>query len=839
MNKLSKLTYTLAILLIAVFAKAQAPKSYTIENITVSGQQYLSAKAIIAVSDLQIGDRINVPGPEISNAVRKIWAENRVGNVSITASEINGEMISLNIALTERARLSAIYIEGIRKGEEKDLNEKFNLVTSQVISEALKKNITLNIERFFKEKGFYNVKVSALKETPDSTLDNHVLLRYEVDKGKKVKINQIVISGEEEIEEKKIKRKLKKTKEKKWWRLWHRSKYIQDEYKNDEQTVVALYRSLGMRDAQVNLDTVYNVDEKSVNLEVTIEEGKKYYFRDIVWSGNSKYTTKQLNDVLKINKGDLYNQSDLDSKLNFNPTGLDISSLYLDDGYLFFSVRPIELRVEGDSIDMEMRIYEGNQATIGNVKVYGNTKTSDHVIIRELRTLPGDKFSRSDLIQSQQIIASLGYFDPEQIQIIPIPNPQNGTVDIEYKLVEKPSDQLQLSGGWGGGGRLGFVGTLGLVFNNFALRNIGKPKLWDPLPSGDGQRLSIQAQANGAFFQNYSISFTEPWLGGKKPNSFTVALNHSLYGRFDTTGSLSISGATVSLGRRLTQLGQRFTLSNSLSYFFYNIDNFAFSNSSATLCNDCIANNLSFNTTLARNSAGPNQQFPTSGSNVSLSLSLTPPYSLFDRALENVAEPESFRLVEYNKWMFDFSSFLKLSGRKRQEGLAIGTGKKEKPLVLHTRFHFGYIGSYNSNVTLSPFERFRLGGTGINNFGFILGTDIISLRGYDEDALFPENGGGVIYNKLVWELRYPFVTEGIATVYGFGFFEAGNNWGDARDYNPLDMKRSTGLGLSLFMPAFGNISLGYGWGLDETPFNEQGQSTNGGNFLFSIGTILR
>jgi outer membrane protein insertion porin family len=831
------------LLILPLLTKAQiSPKVYTIENISVKGVTHLSPKTIISVSGLKIGDEISIPGTELSNAVKNIWSENIVGNVSIKVSEINGDLISLIIELTEHKRLSEVKITGVSKRQQKDLKESFDLVKSQILSEPLKKNLKIKIENFYKEKGFYNIKVSTPQISEDTSIANHNFITYHVERGAKLRINEIIIKGNNAVSEKFIERKMKKTKEKRIWRFWSRSKFLKDEYNLDEQKIVDYYNSIGMRDMTIELDSVYNVDDKNLNLALDIKEGNVYYFGDITWVGNSKYTDKQLNQILNIKKGDVFNRSNLDSKLNFNPTGMDVSSLYLDDGYLFFSVNPTELNVDNDTIDIEMRVYEGNQATIGEVRVFGNTKTSDHVIIRELYTLPGNKFSRSDLINSQQIIARLGYFDPEQISINPIPNMQDGTVDIEYTVVEKPSDQLQLSGGWGGGGRIGFVGTLGVVFNNFSMRNIAKFKQWDPLPSGDGQRFSIQAQANGKYFQNYSLSFTEPWLGGKKPNSFSVSLNHSLYGRYTTEdeGFMKISGASVSLGRRLRKIDQNMTLSNSLSYYHYNIDNYSWSGSNS-LCTECQANNFNFNTTLGRSTTGPNMQFPTQGSDFSLSVSLTPPYSLINRDLENLSSPANFKLVEYNKWMFDYSSFLKISAKKRQEGFGLST-KKERPLVLHTRFHFGYIGSYNKNLPLSPFERFRMGGTGINGFNFILGTEIISLRGYTEDALYPDGVGGIIYDKAVFELRYPIVTEGVATIYGFGFFEAGNNWGKVKDFNPLDLKRSVGAGASLFMNGIGNISFGYGWGLDYTTPTFTGTNrtpTNGGQFLFSIGSTIR
>jgi outer membrane protein insertion porin family len=855
-NKLYKKYLLAAIILLPALCFGQAqPKTYTIESIVVTGASYLSPKTIIAVSGLEVGDEITIPGTQIANAVKNIWNENLVGDVSIKISEITGNLVSLEIVLSERQRLSEVKLKGISKKQGKDLNESFDLVKSQVLSEPLKKNIKVKIENFYKEKGFYNIKVSQPKISADTSIKNHQFLTYEIAKGKKQRIGQLEINGESKVSEKMIRKKLKKTKQKKWFRFWSRSKFLKTDYQTDEDKLVTYYNSLGMRDVKVKLDTLYSIDEKNLYLRMTIDEGNTYYFGDVSWLGNSKYTDKQLGQILGIKKGDVFNRSDLDAKLNFNPTGADISSLYLDDGYLFFSVTPTELSVENDTVDIEMRIYEGKQATIGDVRVYGNTKTSDHVIIRELYTLPGNKFSRSDLINSQQIIARLGYFDPEKIGINPIPNIQDGTVDIEYTVEEKPSDQLQLSGGWGGASNrnngantnrgIGLVGTLGVVFNNFSLRNIGKPKLWDPLPSGDGQRLSIQAQSSGPLFQNYSLSFTEPWLGGKKPNSFTVAVNRSHYGRnlSQSNDGLTITGLNVSLGRRLRSIDQYLTLSNGLSYYFYNIKNYGFGNID-NICTTCEANNFNFNTTLARNTSGPNIQFPTKGSDISLSTTLTPPYSLIDHSLEKLDRPLNFRLVEYYKCMFDYSSFLRLAGRQKQSGY--GVQKKTRPLVLHTRFHFGILGNYNSKLPVSPFERFQMGGTGISSLGtsFILGTDIISLRGYEDNTLNAQNQGGIIYNKIAMELRYPVVTEGVATIYGFGFFEAGNNWGSHKEYNPLDLKRSTGAGASLFMNGIGNISFGYGWGLDKTtPTFKSGTNqyslTNGGRFFFAIGSTIR
>ena len=528
--------------------------------------------------------------------------------------------------------------------------------------------------------------------------------------------------------------------------------------------------------------------------------------------------------MLGIKRGDIYDVADLERRLNFSQTSLDITSLYMDDGYLFFNINPVEVGVEGDSIDIEMQIYEGSQANINKIIINGNTKTNDRVIIREIRTVPGQKFSRSDLIRSQREIANLTYFDPETIGINPIPNIQDGTVDIEYSLTEKPSDQIELSGGWGGA--FGFVGTLGLVFNNFSIRKIFKFKEWGGiLPSGDGQRLALRVQANGRQFQTYSLTFTEPWLGGKKRNAFTVNLSHSVQRRFlnrnDVVGSLTVTGITLSLGRQLRWPDNFFTISNSISYLRYGLDNF----NGIPGFRQGNANNIAFNTTVARNSID-NPTFPRSGSSLSLSVAFTPPYSLFreDNLSDKPAEVR-FKWIEYHKWMFDNSWFTSLIGN----------------LVLNARMHFGFIGAYNQDLGVGPFERFQLGGDGLTGQNFLLGTEIIGLRGYANNSISPrdEDGsrvGGVAYNKFVMELRYPVSLNPAATIFVLGFLEGGNNFRAASEYNPFDLKRSVGVGARIFMPAFGMIGLDWGYGFDDVPGTTD---TRGGRFHFTIGQQLR
>lgn len=815
-----------------------APSTYTIADITVSGSSHLDEQTIVSLSQLKIGDDITIPGQDISNAIKEIWEERLVGDVSISITKIEGGDIYLNIHLTERPRLSKMVIEGVRKSERTDLKEKFGLIRSQVISRSLRKNIEFQIQKYFEDKGFYSTQVT-ITDIPDTLLDNHFHLQVDIEKGKKVKIDQLVLNGASKVEEKKLRRKMKKTKQRAWWRVWARSKYIKTDYATDKEALIAYYNSQGMRDAKITKEKIYQTDNpKHINIELTIEEGEIYYFRDITWVGNYIHKDENLQKILGIKSGDVYNQELLDQRLNFNPTGPDISSIYLDNGYLFFSVNPVEVRVENDSIDIEMRIYEGNQATINEVYVNGNTKTSDHVILREIRTLPGQKFSRADLIRTQREIAQLGYFDPETINIIPKPNPVDGTVDIEYRVDEKPSDQLQLSGGWGGAVR--FVGTLGLSFNNFSLRNIFNLPSWSPLPSGDGQRFSIRAQSNGPRYQSYQASFTEPWLGGRRPNSFTVSTNVSKISNvasdLSVNGFLKVSTVSLMLGRRLNWPDDYFTLTNSLSYSKYRLENYAsFANS---LCETCDANNISFNTTLARNNTGDNPQYLTKGANVSLSATFTPPYSLLDRSIENLPEPEVYKWIEYHKWMFDYSRFIQLTGNKRKnQNDLYSSNKGKRHLVLNTRAHIGYIGTYNTKLGVGPFERFSLGGDGLSGFNFLLGTDIIGLRGYDNNSITPTSGGGGrVFNKYVFELRYPLVTEGVATIFILTFLEAGNNWSSPSEFNPFALYRSAGVGARIFMPAFGMIGVDYGRGFDIVPGDP---TAHEGQFHFTIGQQIR
>jgi outer membrane protein insertion porin family len=808
------------------------PKEYEIAEVTVSGTQFLDPNSMISISGLKAGDKIRVPGPAVTSSIRRMMDFGTLDDVEIMYTKIEGERIWLNINIKERPRLYKVTFSGIRKGEQTTLNDKVKLIKGRVITPTIIKNTQLVIKKFFMDKGFYNTSVKVV-QIPDSSR-GQATLNFIVDKGKKVKIEFIEIEGNEALSDAKLKRKMKGTKEKKLYHVFTPSKFIPKKYDEDKDKLIALYRKNGYRDATIVLDTVRN-EAGVLSIRMEIDEGPKYYYRSIVWEGNYLHSDERLSTILGLNKGDVYNPEELDKKINGIPGG-DVSSLYMDDGYLYFRVQPIERSIEGDSIDIELRISEGKQATINRIILNGNTKTSDRVVLRELFTLPGQKFSKTELINTQRQLSQMGYFNPEKIQINPVPNPGDGTVDIEYTVEEKPSDQIELSGGWGG--YIGFVGTLGLVFNNFSMRNIPNRSTWRPLPSGDGQKLSVRFQANGRQFQTYSLSFSEPWMGGRKPINFGVAITRTVYRITDFQqmyrrvsarnqsfiGSYYNNGITFSLGRRLKEPDRFLVLTNSLSLQRYRLDSLDFFNIGY---NNGTSNNITFNTTLSRNTLS-DFQYPRSGSSFSLSSTFTPPYSLF-RQKEFRDEQDRFKLVEYHKWMFDASWFATITGK----------------LVVSARAHMGFLGRYGDKVGLSPFGRFIVGGSGLAGQGsFALADqDIIGLRGYEDRKVGPLNpsgtlagGGGVVYNKYVMELRYPVSLNPQATIFLLSFLEGGNNWGNYRDYNPFDIKRSAGVGARIFMPAFGLLGIDWGYGFDRIQGQQQ---RSGGQFHFTIGQQLR
>ncbi|CAN5430864.1 POTRA domain-containing protein [soil metagenome] len=861
------------------------PSEYFIAGIDITGLNVLDKNAMISLTGLKVGDKIKIPGDQIATAIRKMWKHGLVGDVSISVERIEGENAYLMITLAERPRLTDFYFTGISKSRQSSLKDDMKLIKGKIVNDAVIRNSELTVKKYFAKKGFLNTEVKITQEQ-DTLNRGGVRLRIGVDLKTKVRINEIVFEGNEMVGAGTLKKKLKKTHEharlsihraifgavistppktykaaldssrkvsKKDFALFinrniklnvfSSSKFIRADFDEDKIKLIDYYNTQGYRDAEIISDTIVKHNGNSIDILFKISEGRKYYFRNIFWTGNYIHTAATLNKILDINKGDVYNKEQLDRRTTFNPKGgADISGLYMDDGYLFFRVTPVEVAIVGDSIDIEMRIFEGEQATIDKVIISGNERTSDHVIRRELSTVPGRKFRRSDIIRTQQMLGSMGYFNPQKIEQDIRPNPANGTVDIEWKVEEQSNDQVQLSGGWGG--YYGFVGTVGLTFNNFSARNIKHPERWKPLPTGDGQKLALQAQANGKSFQSYSLSFTEPWLGGSRPNSFTVSLSHSISRRpnsryeFTDDFSLKQSGITVSLGRRLEWPDNYFTLTNSISFLVYNYKNYLYGSTALPTVGQ--TNALTLNTTIARNSID-SPMFPTQGSSISLSLAMTPPYSWFRNNDYAKDVNERFKWLELYKVMFDSKFYIKLLGSSKPTG---------RSLVMEARAHMGFIGQYSRSLPQGPFERFFMGGAGLaGGFNsYVLGQEIVGLRGYGDNLVTPplyaaRNSqqsqtieGGIVYDKFVMELRYPVTTSQTATIYTMIFGEAGNNWDNYYEFNPFKSYRSAGVGARIFMPAFGLIGLNWAYGFDKLP---NSNAISGAQFHFTIGQQIR
>jgi outer membrane protein insertion porin family len=791
--------------------KYSEPQDFEIGGIIVTGAEYSDDNAIIGISGLKVGDKIRIPGPDIPRAIKSLWKLRLFTDVQILKEKTIGDVVFLEIIVQERPRLSLFSYENVKKSYHEELNKEVNkfLLKGGIVTENVKVNAKEAIEAFFVGKGFLDANV-AVEEIPDTGRINSVRLVFNLDRGERIKIQEISFSGNEEVKDKKLRKKLKDTKEK--GKLFASSKFIRSSFADDKKKLIEFYNTLGYRDAQILKDSIWREADGELRIHLTLNEGNQYYFRDITWKGNSIYDTQTLTEILGIEKGDVYNQELLETRLRFSQDGRDISTLYMDNGYLFFQVDPTEVAVEGDSIDLEMRIFEGPQATIDKVIIKGNDRTHEHVIRRELRTRPGAKFSRSDIIRSQREIINLGYFNPEALGINTPVNPQRGTVDIEYTLEEKPSDQLELSAGWGGNRRV--IGTLGVSFNNFSLRNITKKEAWRPLPQGDGQRLSLRAQTNGDFYQSYNISLTDPWLGGKKPNSFTVAgfYNRFAFGQRGTSSyqSFNIIQGSISLGTRLKWPDDNFISSTAVNIQTLSLNNWVrglFRDDRGAIVSQGNYNNFSIRQTIARSTVN-DPLFPREGSVVSLSVQFTPPYSLFTPGKDYSEMPanEKFRYLEYHKWRLDADWYTTIVGK----------------LVLKAQAKIGLLGFYNSEIGTSPFERFQLGGDGINNqqFGFA-GVDIISMRGYEvadlEANLDPSGGTAAtpVFDKFTVELRYPLSLNPSSTIYVLAFAQGGNSWRELRDFNPFDIKRSVGFGLRVFLPMFGTLGFDYGIGFDK------------------------
>ena len=797
-----------------------AQKDYEIGGIKVTGVQFTDPNAIIGVSLLQVGKKIKFPGPDVPKAMKALWKLRLFDDVQIVKEKTVGDVIFFEIRLKERPHITTYsYSKGVKKSHHDDLNNIVNrfIPKGTIVTESNKANAIFGIEKYYREKGYLDAAVK-VEEIKDEKRPNGIKLLFDVDRNARIKIQNIIFEGNVAATTRKLRKQMDKTHRKA--KIFSSSKLIKDEYEEDKKKILKYYSNIGYRDAKIVSDSIWREKDGDLMVNIKLNEGRRYYFRNIAWKGNSLYDSKVLTQVLGIQKGDIYNAELLEQRLRFSQDGRDVSTLYMDDGYLFFNIEPTEVAIEGDSIDLEMRMYEGPQATIDKVIIKGNDRTHEHVIRRELFTSPGQKFSRTDIVQSQRRIIALGYFNQEALGINTPVNPQRGTVDIEYKVEEKPSDQLELSAGWGG---FGVVGTLGVSFNNFSMRNIFKKSAWSPLPQGDGQRLSIRAQSNGKFFQSYNASFTEPWLGGKKPQSLTVSGAYTKYANiYQANSYFAIFQGSVSLGRQLKWPDNNFISSTALEYQKYDINNYSF----GSITNGAF-NNINLSQTISRTSIS-DPLFPKSGSKITLILSATPPYSLLNnKRYKDEPEEVKFKWVEYYKWRFNAEWYTPVVGK----------------LILKVDAKLGSLGYYNKYVGYAPFGRFLVGGDGLANRQIgLTGNELLALRGY-ETADLPANqstgastlgGGGTTFSKYTAELRFPISLNPSSTIYAHAFVQGGNVWASVKDFRPFDLRRSAGMGLRVFLPMFGTLGFDYGIGFDK-PDKKGSKWTDYGRFGIILG----
>lgn len=823
--------YIFALITLALFclfkpiAKAQqididyySPKEYEVGEIKVTGADNLDVSSVILLSGISLGEKIMVPSDKFATAIDRLWKQGMFDDIHIYITKVQGKTIFLEYALTTKPRLSSFNFKGVSNSEANKIRERLHIMMGDFVTDNLKANCENIINDYFVEKGFYNISTNIVEIKDTASRRNEVHLTFEVNKGKKIHIGKIATTGNEFMTNKQIRRKMKNTKEQRWWRFWKSSRYTQEDYKEDKDRIVELYNNEGYRDARITWDTVYvqKKDNKTdeVIIKMNIFEGKKYYFRNITWVGNTKYTSKELSERLRINKGDVYNKELLQTNISYDPTGKDISSLYMDDGYLFFRAIPVEINVENDSIDIEMRIYEGNQAIINNVDIKGNTRTNDFVIRRELRTIPGELFSRDDLIRSVRELGQMGYFNAESIVPKVEPNAENGTVDITYELEEdNKNNQISASAGWGGHM---VIGTLGLQLTNFSMRKLFDADAWTPFPVGDGQRIGISFQTNGSYYYSGSLSFAEPWLGGRRPNSLSTSVYYtyqddSYY--YDVSNyHIRIIGASVSLGRRLAWPDDYFTFSQGLKYQLYDVKN-----ASSFIMSTGKANNLAYTMVIARNSTDQ-YIYPRSGSDLSIEGSFTFPYSLVNgKDYSTLSIQDRYRWLEYYKIGLRAAWYVNIFDN----------------LVLSARSRFGFLGRYNKDIDYSPFERYYLGGDGLTGYA-LDGREVVALRGYEASALAPDNGA-TVFDKFTLEMRYPITLSPSASIYVLGFIEGGNSWSNFDSFAPFKMYRSAGAGIRIFMTMFGLLGFDYGYGFDPA-FGETQRSK--GHFHISIGQSI-
>ncbi|MFD2555700.1 outer membrane protein assembly factor BamA [Sphingobacterium tabacisoli] len=812
------------------------PKDYIIGGITVKGAQYLDTDVLITISKLVVGQYIEVPGEATASVIKDLMAQNLFEDVQLWATRIDGETIFFEIRVQERPRLTRIDIKGLSKSQTEEVNKRLNSSSGRIVNENLIQSTRSTIQRFLREKSYLypDIKISTLK---DSAQANNEILNVNVEKNKKIKVNKVLFTGNETFTNSELTKYLKGVKPRKWFRIFGPGKFKDDKYKEAKEKLVAKLQDKGYRDAQILSDSVYRFGEKEVRINMDVYEGPKYYVGNIDWTGNTRYKDSILNILLGVQKGDVYSEEKLNAKLT-GPTrnSDDISALYQNDGYLTFNINPVIKKIYNDTIDLEIQISEGKQYTINNVIVKGNDVTNDRVVLRSIYTKPGQKYSRELIMRSIREISQLGMFDEQKITPdIPSStmNHEEGTTDVVFNVVEKPSDQVELSGGYGAGQ---IIGTLGLTFNNFSTSNFFKKDAWKPLPRGDGQKLSIRGQTSGKRYQSYSFSFSEPWLGGKKPIYFGLSAytSNSSYGGFNYyTGEQMVkdselqriwmTGVTASLGKRLQWPDNYFQINSSLSFQRYKLQNygnyFLFSNGTAY--------NLNFTQEISRNSIDA-PIYPTSGSHIRLSVQLTPPYSSWNN-INYKTDPEEVRYkwTEYHKWKFDSQWYMKVAGK----------------LVVKTQAQFGFLGNYTNRTETSTFERFKLGGDGMQGFDFLQGSEIIAMRGYANGTIIPEstgngnqriaiNSGSPIYAKYQIELRHPIMLNDQATVFALAFAEAGNTWNKFSEVNPFKVRRSAGVGARIFLPIFGMLGIDYGHAFDPIPGMRSSEWKQ--SFTFSI-----
>ena len=839
------------------------PKEYEIGGITVEGAKYVDASMLSLISGLRVGETVKVPGDDIATAIKNIWEQGMFEDVSINATDFVAGKVFLQIVIKEKPRVSKFSLRGIKKSEADEIRNKINLSRGDVATNHLVTKTQRIIEDYYYGKGFLNVDID-IQQVPDTTRESYVDMIINIDKGNKVKIGKINIIGNENLSDGQILASMKETKQRGHFdpldplgplvlntlanvvtlkplkaitgieeyfydnyrpRIFKSSRFKESDFKSDKQKIIEKYNSKGYRDAIIVSDSVYQIDDRNLGIDIVVDEGNKYHYRNITWAGNTKYTAETLNSVLGIKKGDVYNKELLEKNLNYSETNLDVSSLYMDDGYLFFRVDPVEVAVENDSIDLEIRITEGKQARISNVTLSGNTKTYDHVVLRELYTRPGQLFSRSDVVRSVRELATLGFFNQESINPDVQPNASDNTVDINYSVEEAAADQIRFSAGFAAGY---LMLEAGLQFSNFSMRNIFNKKAWRPLPMGDGQKLSLSVTTLGSRYITYSVSFTEPWLGGRKPNSFSTSFYQAFYSNAYEKGSeqygwFNMTGGTVGLGRRLTWPDDYFSLYQGINVKRYSLHNYQNSYYLNVGDGNGKFNLISYNFILSRNSVSQ-PLYPRNGSEFQLGLEITPPYSLLNnKDYTGLSENDKYKWIEMHRWTFKAAWYTELYEK----------------LVMMTRVRFGYLGHYNDQIGPTPFHRFFLGGDGLANYTFD-SRELVGMRGYANNSLTPGfysssssgGNGGNIMTKYTLELRYPLSLNPQATIYALTFLEAGNCWLGFKNFNPFDVKRSAGVGVRIYLPMFGLLGLDWGYGFDDVYGTE---GNNHSQFHFSIG----